>query len=413
MALKILFFIFTIYFSLYATKIELTNGKIFEGTIVSENETYLTLRIESTIITILKELIVKIDNGKSVELKSIVGANQDSTTGKTLTTTGQTPDSSSKDSALGVNTPTDTQNVGITRDTLPAIDKNSLQDTASQQVMSPVNKTDTSVVDTSTSKREPPPALSDLRKIERKKNRSGLKICLNISPSPPEHHFTYQDTTISSNPHDTLIYNGTLKLDTLFDSHESRVFINPQIMAIIKAGRILTLNIGGGYCYGYERFFSSHNYNGLEFTQDLQYQYNIFSFLNGVNLVFRMFPVKLNVGFSLDINVPVTISIGTNLNKHSDHIPFSLKDTIYLPELNYRRWLKPNVRFTPGIRAGFEILAWPLLGIGIETTFKYLTFKYDQSTEYGYTTRIIDHGYDKVLFPLFGVGISLNFYKYK
>lgn len=241
-------------------------------------------------------------------------------------------------------------------------------------------------------KKEPVPEVAEVEsgKRSKNKNRGGIKICLALIPKTVKHDVFVKRDTITNLP-----------WDELFDNAEYRVFLNPQIKAIIKAGRFISINVGGGYTRGWSRFYTEDTYLYETHNHEVIFTYHIPSLLTGVNFVLRFFPVKINVGFMLDANIPIVICDGKNLDvadscDYSDFYDMEGKD-VYA-----------QFKLSAGGRVGVEIMpGTPHIGIGFDFLIRPFTFYYTRESVFFDEIEIED----KVKLSAIGFNIGLSFYK--
>jgi hypothetical protein len=238
------------------------------------------------------------------------------------------------------------------------------------------------------------PEVSDER-MEKNKNRFGVRLGMNIFGVRPKRIFHYAD-------YDTnyfLYTTGDSSID--FDNNNSGMkitrspLINYNVKFVLKAGPVITIDIGAGYSH------QETDYEGTTLKQ--AHAANIFSFPSfGLNFVKRWYPLKLNVGLLADFNI---------LNYSVDYYSWDYNAASFVRDTTVG-WLGLNGGF--GARAGLEIMAGKHVGFNVDFVYYYSSFTtftetIESTNLSGYTTYKSDWSWELTMPPI-AVGLGVNFY---
>jgi hypothetical protein len=172
-------------------------------------------------------------------------------------------------------------------------------------------------------------------------------------------------------------------------------FLNPQIKFVIPAGRFVTIDIGPGIIMGTEKFLLAEE---LFRSYYWVFKYIIPDISTGVNFVWRLFPLKVNAGLTVDFLIPIV--------SKTDEITKAMADTSYSI---YRPEMGAYFDVTPGGRFGVEILAGSKVGFGVEMIIRPVSFvvDFERRDDDGYET-ITE---EKFTFKPIQFGFSVTLYK--
>ncbi len=237
-------------------------------------------------------------------------------------------------------------------------------------------------------------ASEDWRRTHLNANEPGMRLVYNLmSRNSVRHIYTYEYLSTDFHP----IFNNARIVD---DSP----LLNVEIKFIIRAGRFITIDLGPGFLLS-TREISETNSNLManDISKNMKTRFIMPSFCTGANLVFRVFPLKLNIGPILNVNFPISL-----WSYEREYVNSYLwTDT----EINSGGNATVSVSF--GFRAGAEILLTKHMGLGLEFLFRPLDFTFtsnesfeDGSGDYLYLDSI-EH---QISLPSKALGISVNFY---
>jgi ribosomal protein L12E/L44/L45/RPP1/RPP2 len=246
-------------------------------------------------------------------------------------------------------------------------------------------------------KEESAPEVSDER-MERNKNRFGVRMGMHIFGVKPKriYHLTTYDTSYG--------YTDLITSDTTYDfdvyNSDAKVtrspLINYYVKFILKAGPVMTIDIGAGY----SRLQTDYEWTTIKRTHTA----DIWAFPSlGVNFVKRWYPLKLNVGIMADFNI-LSYTIDYYSRTYSDE-PFYHDTTL--------NWIALNGGF--GARAGLEIMAGKHVGFNVDFVYYFSEFEtfplnYEKTDPYyGNITSKNDRVWD-ITMPPIALGLGVNFY---
>jgi curli biogenesis system outer membrane secretion channel CsgG len=215
-------------------------------------------------------------------------------------------------------------------------------------------------------------------RTERNKNRFGVRLGMNIFGVKPKRMFDNSDSTVD---YDRI--NSDVKITR-------SPLINYNVKFVLKAGPVITIDIGGGYSR------QETDYEGVYAKE--AHTADIFSFPSfGVNFVKRWYPLKLNVGIMADFNI---------LNYTVDRYLWDYNFASYAKDTTMN-WMGLNGGF--GARAGLEIMAGKHVGFNVDFVYYYSSFTtFPQTIDYGYNTSS-DLSWE-ITMPPIAVGLGVNFY---
>ncbi len=226
------------------------------------------------------------------------------------------------------------------------------------------------------------------------KNKSGVRINFILFPGNVRH-----DVELHQGTSTNLSWSDWKEQ---FDYTNDKLFISPQIRAIIKAGSIIAINIGAGYTRGEVEYYTEDTQSFFDHDHKLEIKHNIISILTGVNLVFRFFPAKINVGFMLDGNIPITSYKATNMDE-ADQWNYS-----FLEDME-GRGTDVDFKVSAGGRVGIEfLLGTPRVGMGFEFLIRPLSFTYERREISIFEEDLVIK--DDISMPFIGLGVSISLY---
>jgi curli biogenesis system outer membrane secretion channel CsgG len=231
-------------------------------------------------------------------------------------------------------------------------------------------------------------------RADRNKNRFGIALGARLFFGLTG-RVEYDDFTDSNYVHsyDTIHYDKFLHKPNITRTP----LVNYFFQGVLKAGPVMTINIGGGYAgENAEYEWPDYNYKETHTT-------GIFSFPSlGVNFVKRWFPLKLNVGAFFDLNfLSYSVAFASRMY---DMEPYTNDYTL--------DFFSVNGDF--GARAGVEILAGKHVGFNVDFIYCYSAFTTLTSTKnwydtYGFVSSSKDVFYELKMPPA-GLCFGVNFY---
>jgi TolB-like protein len=227
------------------------------------------------------------------------------------------------------------------------------------------------------------PEVSDERK-EKNKNRTGIRAGVNL--------FGTRVTRIMSRTNSNPSYDDeTLDFDAANQDSAKIVrtmLVNYYMKAAIRAGRFITVDIGGGYSH------QETDYQWLSGGEET-HVINIFSLPSlGVNFTKRWYPLKINAGLLADLNI-----LGYSVGLHDPNNP----DLFFM---------SVNAGF--GFHTGLEIMAGKHVGFNADFVYYYSHFEtfnqqetFHDNTGSAYLTT--DFVW-KLTMPPIALNLGVNFY---
>lgn len=247
------------------------------------------------------------------------------------------------------------------------------------------------VVDNQPTPEPTPPPEPSVEMDERKKNRSGIR-------------FSFAYMLGGQRIDGYSYYSGSWQsfdefLDTYLaeregygeDVSQSSVNFRGQLVFMIKAGRLVAIDIGPGILRSTYRF--DNTYNG-SYERDESGDLRITApFVHmGVNIVPRIYPLKLNLGLFVQANL--------NFVAH-DYSFYSYSSSGVLSS-DYEDDFDFGFNLAFGPRVGAEILLSPKFGISLDFTYTY----------YRLTADLMAYGYEELRLKVPGAGLQagMNIY---
>jgi hypothetical protein len=193
-------------------------------------------------------------------------------------------------------------------------------------------------------------------------------------------------------------YYDSLEMEDGYSSvYYKSVLSRLQVNFMIKAGPFIVIDVGPGLMIwnntsGYTREY--YDMNSGFVTQTDAWEFKIFSpnISLGLNFVKRFYPLKINIGFLVDINFNI---IRTREETTSSVVYYNTPD---FNDIDFC----VNTSFGP--RAGLEIMGGEHFGFNVDFLTRWSTIKSDIRFYEG------DYSQWKFELPLFGVGAGINFY---
>lgn len=253
-------------------------------------------------------------------------------------------------------------------------------------------------VETVSEKKEEPvqakaPEVADER-AEKNKNRFGIRVGMNLFGANITRIYHLKEYDPSTGD---LIGDTTYNFDENSAATITRTpLINYYLKGVLKAGRYITIDIGGGY-------------SGEQTTYDWDltrrvHSADIYSLPSlGVNFTKRWYPLKINVGLMADFNILDYSIVYYSRDYTTD--PFT-RDT----SLSYVTF---NAGF--GFRTGLEIMAGRHVGFNVDFVYYYSHFDtftqhVDDTDASGTITASSDRQWSLTMPPIaLGLGVSVYF----
>jgi hypothetical protein len=174
-----------------------------------------------------------------------------------------------------------------------------------------------------------------------------------------------------------------------------------DLMFLIRAGKVLYVSIGPAYMFRSEQYVNDVD-GGSPLTYEDIYDidYRIISIEPGLNFVKRFYPLKINAGLMVGVN----LLLGKSRYEYNT----------YYGETEVERYLAVGYSF--GGRGGVELLAGPHVGFNIDFLYRYCRFSFDQDDAHHFaqvfTSDTITDPEAKVtvVLPSIGLCVGINFY---
>lgn len=244
------------------------------------------------------------------------------------------------------------------------------------------------------------------------KNVGGIRIAYSLYPGEIKTEY-YDSEYFDSYEEIEWLNDEYLDNDSVYLSESRSVKFRANLAFMIAVGKFISIDIGPGFGFlkqssDYSLYFEDDllemDYINADVEQEIQVLSPNVSF--GVNFVKRFSPLKINIGFIVDLNF--------NLLKYSDNWDFDYVYTYYDDINNYvDRAFVFSTSFGP--RAGVEILAGKKVGFSLDYIFKY--DKLETSTldarTYSYIAfeSILDNKKWQFKMPTSSLTFGINFYK--
>jgi TolB-like protein len=217
---------------------------------------------------------------------------------------------------------------------------------------------------------------------DRNANRHGIRLSYILMLGTPVHYIDGEEVDIEST------WMSTTRLPLM----------GGQIKGMIKAGRFVTIDVGGGLLVGMEDFTDT-DIDEWGSVRGSKFVYFDPTFALGANFVMRFFPLKINIGPQLDFNLPLEF-----WKTYVDDYYTSDGDSTTAD-------IQTNLGFfvSFGARAGIELLAGKNAGLSFDFILRPFHYEVEWEIEdpdtydYYYFTHEVE-------FPLFGMAASVNFY---
>ena len=190
-------------------------------------------------------------------------------------------------------------------------------------------------------------------------------------------------------------YSGNLLLvDEESSTRTTTPCMDYLLRFYIRVGKFINIEVGPHFLYSDE----TYTFNDIDYPSELFISYSIPGVHTGVSFVKRFFPLKINAGVFVNIDVPIVYYMYDGYDPYGDSFNNDAVNILF--------------RFVPGIRSGAEIMAGSHVGFNVDFLFQWMNldmdFDFDElDTEYNsedpYYTQ-------EILFPLIGLGLGVNFY---
>ncbi len=246
--------------------------------------------------------------------------------------------------------------------------------------------------------------VKEVPKVEKKgknENRSGVRISFSFFPGDMRGRY-YKDEDgnfeEAKDWADEDVYNDYEDIEGVTNVYYNKSLFRFNVHFMIKAGRFITIDVGPGIMLwknakGYEYTY----YDSLDMfweteDQDWQLMFIAPNVSTGLNFVLRFYPLKINFGILLDVNLNI--------------IRFR-EDLVYYYNINndYHHSntdFKTNVSVGP--RLGVEILGGAHFGFNVDFLLRW----YKITTDIDFVTTYDQEWQFKL--PSVGFGAGLNFY---
>ena len=167
---------------------------------------------------------------------------------------------------------------------------------------------------------------------------------------------------------------------------------NLLIRFYMKAGPFLNITVGPGFLFGEEKYkVEALDQYGNPDEQKFEIEYLAPSVNTGVSFVKRWYPLKVNVGFLLNLFFPITSYSYSDYETDEQETDF-------------------DVRLTYGFRTGAEIMAGK--HVGFSADFLYQNLQFD--TKFNFDESIISSDINmftqEIILSTIGLGLGVNFY---
>jgi TolB-like protein len=254
---------------------------------------------------------------------------------------------------------------------------------------------------------EPQATISTDPRKEKNKNRFGLHLGYRMFGGNhiEKEHYTYYDSYYSKIGSEVVRIADSSFLQPV----NKHAFAGPELVAMIKAGPFLNIDVGGAYTRGetvYRRYYSLSGYTPYYNNDTLKTWDNNFhtiDFVAGLRFVKRLYPIKINVG--VDANFSMFI-----MNQR-----VTLDETFYGYSLVDTNYAYVSFSVAPVLHAGVELMAGKHVGFNVDFLLQYLhfqTFPPDeiyQYDDYGTMTGYYEYSREITFAPI-GIGMGVNFY---
>lgn len=249
--------------------------------------------------------------------------------------------------------------------------------------------------------KEPEVAVVETGRKSKNKNRSGVRISFNYFPGDwrerhywddEENEYVKADYLADEDYYDSLSNEGEYS-----NVSYGKSLMRFQLNFMIKAGPYLIFDIGPGFMLWRNTRAYSHEYwdeTAVEFiTREQDWKLLIIApnVSAGLNFVKRFYPLKINIGFLLDINF--------NLVSFKEEITYS---SYWMDYSHNDRDFKLNTSYGP--RVGLEILGGKSFGFSTDFLIRWYKLKTDLDFLEDYDQKWMWK------LPLIGLGAGFNFY---
>jgi TolB-like protein len=255
--------------------------------------------------------------------------------------------------------------------------------------------------------KEPQEPLNQASKGGRNKNRAGIGLMFDLYG---ESRLMYDRNDVDS----LYLYNfmGEDTADWYLLLKNYSVERTPirtlALRFIIKAGQVITIDVGPSITFGSEKYtytFSDYDLsnNYYTYTSIFDLGYSVPAVHLGVNFVKRWFPVKMNIGLFANISIPIT--------SYSWEQKLEYLTAAYNNDIESDDDYDVDFSVSFGTRTGAEIMAGTHVGFSVDFLFNWLRWstEFDFADLTSYTTDSSKREYN-VVSPLFGLGLGVNFY---
>lgn len=249
--------------------------------------------------------------------------------------------------------------------------------------------------------KEPEVEVVEIGKKSKNKNRAGVRLSFNYFPGDWRERHYWDDEENEYVKADYLAdeeyYDSLKNADGYSNVSYGKSLMRFQLNFMIKAGPYLIFDIGPGLMlWRNTRVYSCEYWDttAVEFiTRDQDWKLLIIApnVSAGLNFVKRFYPLKINVGFLVDINMNI-VSFKQELTWSSYWMDYS----------HNNRDFKMNASFGP--RLGLEILGGKTFGFSLDFLMRWYRLKTDLDFVKGDDQKWMWR------LPIIGLGVGFNFY---
>ena len=248
---------------------------------------------------------------------------------------------------------------------------------------------------------EPEIAVDESGRKAKNKNRSGIRLSFSYFPGDMREIYYWDEDDNDYKKHDSWddedVYNSYEDLGAYDIKYKKNLF-RFQLNFIIKAGEFIAFDIGPGLMlWNNTKGYKFEYYDTLvaDYVIEEQLWKLLFVAPNvsaGINFVKRFYPLKINIGFLVDMNF--------NIIRFSEDLTYN---NIMVDDYSHTSTdFKSNLSFGP--RVGLEILGGKHFGFNVDFLLRWYTLKTDIDFVSTYDQKW------KFKLPVVGLSAGLNFY---
>ena len=238
--------------------------------------------------------------------------------------------------------------------------------------------------------------------VDKNGNRAGIRINFTWLPGDMRGRYYWDEISNSyeeaTNWADEDYYDDMASRSEFWDVYYQKLFLKFNVYFVIKTGRFLTIDVGPGVAIwnnakGYKgEFYDSTNAEFITETSEWQLMIVSPAVSTNINFVKRFYPLKINVGFFLDVNF--------NLTSNNQSLTYNsyLWNDISYDNFDF------NINLALGPRFGLEIMAGEHFGFGTEFILRFNKIRSDIDFVDTYDQRW------EFYMPLVGLAAGINFY---